>query len=107
MAEVRTIKSYLSKRGERLISVAIDPKTSCEGDDDESRDDYSEHMYAFDQSGRVLLLGTGMTLIDTGDYDHDGRSELIFWRSIGHNHEGYVLVANDFRNRVEFDWTFH
>ncbi len=45
------------------------------------------------------FLGEGLWLVDAGDYDGDGRSEVIFWFS-GYNRDGYVLFTDDWTNRV-------
>ena len=106
--EVRTVQSYRSKDGARIVSLVIAPKRNsfCEYGDEEVADPLV-HTFGIEASGKTVFLGTAMTLVDAGDYDGDGHSELIFWRSDGDNHEGYVLVANGFRTRAEFDWSHH
>ena len=47
-----------------------------------------------------------MELVDAGDYDGDGRSELLFWRG-GYNRDGYVLVFDELRQKVEYTWSYH
>jgi len=45
-------------------------------------------------------------LLDVGDYDKDGKSEVLFWSS-GYNEDGYVLYYDDFRKKVPFKWHYH
>ena len=46
-----------------------------------------------------------MELIDAGDYDNDGKSELLFWYS-GYNRDGYILIYDDFRKSAEYIWGY-
>jgi hypothetical protein len=54
----------------------------------------------------VDFIGSGMELVDAGDYDGDGRSELLFWHS-GYNLDGYLLVFDDLRQKIEYVWSYH
>jgi len=54
----------------------------------------------------IDYLGSEMTLLDAGDYDGDGESELLFWHS-GYNSDGYVLIYRDFHEKAEFLWNYH
>ena len=106
--EVRTVQSYRSRNGARIVSLVMAPKRNslCEYGDEEVADPLV-HTVGLETSGKTVFLGTAMTLLDAGDYDGDGHSELIFWRSAGDNDESYVLVADGFRTRVEFAWSCH
>jgi hypothetical protein len=53
-----------------------------------------------------LPLGTGLQLVDAGDYDADGKSELLFWYD-GYNSNGYDLFSSDFRKHVKVRWSYH
>jgi hypothetical protein len=105
--EIKVLRGYVSKTGTRVVSLVFAPSRDvCEHGDEEAPDILT-HTYSIDRAGGVLSLGTGMTLIDAGDYDGDGRSELIFLWTEGDNRDGYVLFANDFRDRVRFYWNYH
>lgn len=62
------------------------------------------HLFAVTTCAR--FIARGLTLIDAGDYDGDGASELVFWYS-GYNSDGYVLLRADLRRRVEYLWSYH
>lgn len=46
------------------------------------------------------------TMVDAGDYDGDGKSEVIF-RSSRYNGDGYVMFFNEFTDMVSFTWSYH
>ena len=48
-----------------------------------------------------------MSLLDAGDYDDDGQSEVLFFLSQGENTDGFVLYDASFREPVEFTWSYH
>jgi hypothetical protein len=51
-------------------------------------------------------LGQDLTLVDAGDYDGDGASELLFWYS-GYDEDGYTLVYDGGRKSVDYHWNYH
>ncbi|MBU1355619.1 MAG: hypothetical protein KJ620_03560 [Candidatus Edwardsbacteria bacterium] len=46
------------------------------------------------------------TLIDAGDYDNNGKSEIIFWSS-RYNGDGYVMFFDDLTKMIDFTWSYH
>jgi hypothetical protein len=64
------------------------------------------HWFAGDTPQTLKFLGSGLALIDAGDYDGDGHSELVFAKS-GYNHDGYVLFSDDLAHSAEFGWSYH
>lgn len=106
--EVMTVETFTSRSGACVVSLVIAPKRNsfCEYGDEEVADPLV-HTFAVEPAGKVTFIGTALTLVGAGDYDSDGHSELIFWRSEGDNKQGYMLVGDDFRSRVVFDWNYH
>jgi hypothetical protein len=52
------------------------------------------------------FLGAGMWLVDAGDYDNDGKSEVLF--SIDqYNRGGYILFYDDFKKQAVFEFSYH
>lgn len=95
-------KSYQNLLGEKLISIGINSSiTKC---DPILRDNLFPYWFVVDD--RIRVIGTELTLIDAGDYDNDGKSEVIFWHS-GYNKDGYTLFYNNFNNRVDHYWNYH
>jgi hypothetical protein len=57
-------------------------------------------------NGPSRYLGADLTLVDAGDYDADGVSELLFWQT-KYNEDGYVLFDSSFDARCEYRWSYH
>src|SRR6266849_8674964 len=61
-------------------------------------------------SNDVFHLGRDWNLIDAGDYDGDGKSEIIFYIAESEDDccvatEGYILFWDDFQRNVRFTWS--
>ena len=101
--DVTLVKSYRSTSGwvvARLHLEAID----CA--DVEAGFDIDDPWFVIDTPGSVLYLDSGMWLVDAGDYDNDGRSELIF--SINRENEGgYEIYYDQFRRHATFKFNYH
>jgi hypothetical protein len=94
--------AYADRSGRRLVSVGLDPaRNSCDEPDGPA---WSTHLFLLDEG--IRHLGAGLTLVDAGDYDADGKSELLFWYS-GYNEDGYTLFDDAFRRGTEFRWKYH
>jgi hypothetical protein len=99
------LAGYADTLGRRLVAVSLDPKAySCDGPSDSAW--WPNWFMLPADGGRPVFLGEGLWLVDAGDYDRDGRSELVFWFS-GYNLDGYVLYADEFATRVDYLWNYH
>jgi hypothetical protein len=101
--EVRVAKAYASAEGllvARLHLEAVD----CE--DTEAGFDIDDPWFFVDTNKAAMYLNSGMWLVDAGDYDKDGRSELIF--SINRENEGgYEIWYDHFRKHATFKFNYH
>jgi hypothetical protein len=96
-------QSYQSITGKKIISIGLNTeKYNCDGP---VPSEWSNHWFLLDK-GKIDFLGREMTLIDAGDYDNDGQSELLFWSS-SYNKDGYVLMYNSFREMRQYVWGYH
>ncbi len=96
-------RGYRDRAGRRLVSIGLDPtKDTCDGLIGAL---WRENWFLL-ANGRTTYLGDGLSLVDVGDYDNDGHSEVLFWYS-GYNEDGYVLFHDEFRQRVEYLWSYH
>jgi hypothetical protein len=72
----------------------------------EAGSEIDDPWFAVDPSRSVVYLDSGIWLVDAGDYDNDGKSELVF--SINRDNEGgYDLFYDDFKKRVVFEFNYH
>jgi len=100
--DLRIIAGYRNRAGRSLIAVELDPRAwTC----DAMRDsDWDVHWFLLED--QPLLLGVSLELLDAGDYDADGKSEVLFWHANDED-EGYTLFTADFRKRIDRWWTKH
>lgn len=90
-------KAYQSRSGAKLAQLRL----NCE-----KRFKSIFRMYAVSAEGVLTSLGEGLRLVDTGDYDNDGKSEFIFQVS-GYNRDGYLMYYSNFSKKSEFFWNYH
>jgi len=96
-------KAYRANTGDSLIGLRVDPHAhQC----DEIPDDNWANQWFLVRDGKPKFLGSSLELIDAGDYDKDGSSEVVFHRS-DYNYDGYVLLYDRLRQRAEFGWIYH
>lgn len=102
-SDIKILKSYSSNKHWTLLQLIL------EGSECEMLDDHSPFMgqwFAVSPKHHVSHLGEAMTLIDAGDYDNDGRSEVIF-KAYGNNRGGYKLFYKDFSTHASFEFLYH
>jgi hypothetical protein len=101
--DIHETKAYSSNDGWSLIELNL-TGYACDGPNDSTG--FVGQWYAIDPSGAVRFLGTDMWLVDAGDYDNSGKSEVLF--SIdGYNMGGYRLFYRDFTRSTEFLFYYH
>jgi hypothetical protein len=99
--DVHALQSYKSRKSQRLVTISFKPRgDKCEGPDD----GWDTQTFLVDE--RTTYVGANLTLVDAGDYDADGVSELLFWHS-GYNKDGYSLFSPATSERAEYLWSYH
>ena len=101
--DVGMFAGWTSAKGWSLISAVLDGY-KCDGPMSDTA--YSPQTYAISPEGKAIHLGEGLDLLDAGDYDKDGKSELVFHVS-RYNQGGYELRYNDFTGHAPFVYSFH
>lgn len=74
---------------------------------DSPDDPESNPWFFISDEGTVRRIGSFMSLLDAGDYDNNGKSEVVFFLSQGENTDGFVLFDADFKNQVSLLWSYH
>lgn len=101
-ADIRLIKSYVAKTGRAFAQLAL-ADYRCDGPPSGG---FISQSFAISPKGQVTLLDAGLIFLDAGDYDHSGRSSVIF--SIDrYNRGGYVIYYDDFKSRAVFQFSYH
>ena len=76
----------------------------CDGPLEETA--FAPQTFAISPDGKALYLGESLKLVDTGDFDGNGKSELIFAIQRG-NTSGYDLRFDDFAGEATFAYNHH
>ena len=97
-------KSYKSASSDQLIQLGFDiPQIDCGGP---VEPECKSLWFYLPIVQKPFFIGKKMNLIDAGDYDGDGRSEIVFWKA-GYNLDGYILFYDRFTKKVEYLWGYH
>lgn len=96
-------KAYGSRKKWFLASVRLEDYR-CDGPQDDGSP-FESQWFAVDPGGRIRFLGSGMWLVDAGDYDNDGKSELVF-ASGREGVAGYKLFYDEFRKCAVFEFAY-
>ena len=97
--------AYASNKNSFLVEASLNAG-EC-GYVDDPDDASSEPWFFISSDGTVRRIGSFMSLLDAGDYDNDGRSEVLFFLSQGENTDGFVLFDASFTTKIRFTWSYH
>jgi hypothetical protein len=97
--------AYSSNKHSFLVEASLNAG-EC-GYVSDAADPLSGPWFFVSPSGVVRRIGSFMTLLDAGDYDNDGSSEVVFFLSQGENTDGFVLYDAGFQSPVMFTWHYH
>lgn len=92
-------QAYSSRTGDRLWCLGTQPSVKAGRCELDSR-------WFIETKENVTELGTGLRWLEAGDFDGDGKSEVLLWLS-GYNRGGYVLLFDGLTRRAEFSWGYH
>ena len=102
--DLELLKLHASKSGERLATLRAHlPKAACEDPQSEAA---AMQLLRIDRQGTITRIGTGLVVIDAGDYHGDGKSEVLF-KYERYNDDGYALFYDDLSKQVSLGWHYH
>lgn len=104
-SDLELLDIYGAKTGSRLVHLLL-KGNQCDYIDDPD-DPFVDQWFLISPDGASLRLGGFMELVDAGDYDGDGRSEVIFALGQPEDEDGYVLFFDDFKQKIKMSWTYH
>jgi hypothetical protein len=99
---MKLLKVYSSAKNWSVVQIALQPYR-CDGPEDH---EFLDQWFAVSPEREVGILDEGMWLVDAGDYDNDGKSELVFSIS-RYNRGGYEIFSNDFGQHATFEFGYH
>ena len=100
--DIKVLKSYSSKDHWSIAQLELGP-SRCDGPADDA---FINQWFVISPAQEAKFLDSGIWLIDVGDYDNDGKSELLF--SINrYNRGGYELFYADFSKSCAFEFSYH
>jgi hypothetical protein len=97
--------AYSSNKHSFLVKASLNAG-DC-GWVDQPDDPLSEPWFFVSGDGTVRRIGSFMSLLDAGDYDNDGKSEVVFLLSQGENTDGFVLFDASFKKQASALWHYH
>jgi len=97
--------SYGSNKGSYLVQARLDAG-DC-GYVDDPNDPLSGPWFFVATDGRVKRIGSFMRLLDAGDYDNDGSSEVVFLINQPEDTDGFILFSADFEHKAIVSWSYH
>ncbi|MBD3407039.1 MAG: hypothetical protein GF411_13050 [Candidatus Lokiarchaeota archaeon] len=101
-SDIEAFTAYSNNRGDMLVSASFHPKhLECDGPLDKTW--YPIWFFVAD---RTEMIGFNLEFLDAGDYDGDGKTEVIF-EYTGYNEDGYVLYEPESGKKYEYLWKYH
>jgi hypothetical protein len=74
---------------------------------DDPNDAGSSPWFFVTADGHARRIGSFMSLLDAGDYDNEGRSEVIFILEQPEDTEGFLLFNADMHKAASLLWAYH
>lgn len=96
--------AYASDKNSFLVAVSLNAGDCGWGGQPDDPLDPFVHQWFFVAADRsVRRIGGFEELLDAGDYDNDGSSELIFFSTRSENSDAYDLLYDNFRKKVDLE----
>jgi hypothetical protein len=93
---------YSSHEHWYIVQATLGPYR-CDGPPD---DGFWGQWFVITPNNEITLLGKAMQLLGSGDYDNDGKSEVIFSPE-GYDVGGYELFYDNFKKHATFEFIYH
>lgn len=101
-------KAYASNKNSFLVAVRLNAgDCGWGGHPDDPLDSFVDQWFFVAADRSVRRIGGFEDLLDAGDYDNDGNSELIFFSTRSEKSDAYDLVYDSFRKSVDLEIGYH
>ena len=74
---------------------------------DDADDPLADPWFFVSTERTVRRIGGFMSLVEAGDYDNDGTSEVVLFTSQGENTDGFVLFDSRLEKQAALVWHYH
>ncbi len=102
------VTAYASNKGSFLVATSLNAgDCGWGGEPDNPLDSFVYQWFFVAPDRSVRRIGGFDELLDAGDYDNDGSSELIFFSVRSENSDAYDLVYDNFRKKVDLVVGYH
>jgi hypothetical protein len=98
------VAGYRNRQGMTIVAIRLNPALGEDSYVLFLDQDWFVHWFLL--ADEPVLLGRCLELIDVGDYDGDGTSEILCWYS-AYNKDGYSLLCNNLTRRIDCWWSYH
>ena len=100
--DIKIGKAYSSNKSWSVAPIQLG-EWRCDGPSDDA---FSGQWFVVSPTKEITFLGAAMWLVDAGDYDDDGKTEVVF--SIDdYNRGGDELFYDDFKKHAIFKFSYH
>ena len=98
------VTAYASNKNSYLVAVSLNAgDCGWGGQPDDPLDSFVHQWFFVAADHSVRRIGGFEKLLDAGDYDNDGRSELIFFSTRSESSDAYDLLYAEFRKKVDLE----
>ena len=98
------VATYASNKDSFLVAVSLNAgDCGWGGRPDDPLDPWVHQWFSIAADRSVRRIGGFEELVDAGDYDNDGSSELIFFSTRSENTDAYDLVYDNFSKKVDLE----
>ena len=101
-SDIKVEKAYSSLQYWAIAKLRLN-NSRCDGPPDEP---FHGQWFYISPEGKLNSLGGGMVLVDAGDYNNDGKSELVFMID-RYNRGGYEIYWDNFTKHAVFEFGYH
>jgi hypothetical protein len=102
--DVQLAKAYSSRTGWFVVRLHLAGAVEC--GERESGFELDDPWFTITPEKSSDYLNSGIWLVDAGDYDNDGKSEVLFSIS-RYDRGGYILYYDDFKKQLSFEFSYH
>jgi hypothetical protein len=105
-SDLSIVKAYASNKGSFLVETRLKSQRCAFDVNGKDLTNLAGTQWFFVAADRTIRsLGSDRQLVDAGDYDADGKSEVVFFFGDSESgKEGYTLFYDDFRGQVTWSY---